>query len=155
MALKIQDKAPDFTLPSTSGSDFKLSENMANKPLIIYFYPKDFTNVCTQEACDFRDNIAYFKQFDIEVVGISRDSIETHQRFKKEYDLPFELLFDKNGKVCAAYKALIPLIKVPKRITYLLDKEHKIAAVYENMFNAKQHIEKMISKIKINSELSL
>lgn len=148
MALKINTQAPDFTLPSTSGSDFTLSENMKGKPGIIYFYPKDFTPGCTQEACDFRDNIAYFKQFDIDVVGISRDTIETHQRFKKEHDLPFELLADKTGDVCKKYEALLPIVRVPKRVTYLLDKDHKIVATFDNLFGAKKHIQEMISKVK-------
>lgn len=148
MALKVNTQAPDFTLPSTSGSDFTLSESMKGKPGIIYFYPKDFTPGCTQEACDFRDNISYFKQFDIDVVGISRDTIETHQRFKKEHDLPFELLADTKGEICKKYDALLPIVRIPKRVTYLLDKEHKIVATFDNLFGAKKHIQEMINKVK-------
>ena len=94
------------------------------------------------------DSAAEFADLNIDVFGISRDSIESHHKFKKEHDLPFELLTDKSGEVCKKYKALIPFVGVPKRITYLLDKSHKIAAVFDSMFNAAGHIEAMIEEVK-------
>ncbi len=147
MALKPPTQAPDFTLPSTSGSDFNLSKDFANKPCIIYFYPKDFTSVCTAEACDFRDNIGFFKNLGIDVIGISRDTVETHLRFKDENQLPFELLADVKGTVAGEYGALVPLLGVTRRITYLLDKSHKIFATYENFFQSKVHIKEMIAQV--------
>ena len=147
MALKVGDLAPDFTLPSTSGQEFKLREDMKGKALIIYFYPKDFTSVCTQEACEFRDHFAELKDLNIPVIGISRDSIKTHLEFKRIITLPFELLSDKDGKVCGRYKALIPVVKMPKRITYLLDKDHKIKAAYSNLFGSKEHLLAMLKAI--------
>lgn len=151
MALQIGTQAPDFTLPSTSGENFTLSKDMANKPCILYFYPKDFTPGCTAEACDFRDNIAQFKDLGVDVFGISRDAVSTHLRFKKSYKLPFELLADIDGTVAKSYDALIPLLGVTKRITYLLDKNHHIATAYESLFGAKQHIKEMITKLDLVS----
>lgn len=148
MALKVGDKAPDFTLPSTTGKDFTLYNDRKEKPCIIYFYPKDFTPGCTAEACDFRDNIEFFKQFDIDVVGISRDDVETHLKFKAKHDLPFELLADTKGQVTKAFKATMPLVGVSKRITYLLDKEQNVVAVFDKLFGAKAHIQEMIKKVK-------
>jgi peroxiredoxin Q/BCP len=148
MALKIGKKAPDFTLPSTSGKDFSLSKDCKGKACIIYFYPKDFTKVCTAEACEFRDQFAAFRDLDIPVLGISRDDMPTHLRFKKEYKLPFELLSDEKGNVCNAYDALIPLIRVPKRITYFIDQDHIIQGVFSDMFESKKHVEEMIKMIK-------
>ncbi len=147
MALKINTKAPDFTLDGTGGK-FTLSQDLANKPCVLYFYPKDFTAVCTKEACEFRDQFAEFRGAEIDVIGISRDSVETHERFKKEHQLPFELLADKSGQVAKKYKALIPVIGVTKRITYFLDKDHQIKAVFENMFDADGHIKAMIQQLK-------
>jgi peroxiredoxin Q/BCP len=149
MALSIGSKAPDFTVASTSGKNFTLSKDMAGKACILYFYPKDFTSVCTAEACDFRDNIAHFADMGIEVIGISRDSVATHLRFKKANELPFELLADEDGKVSKAYKAQVPLIGMTKRITYLIDQNHQIATAYDNLFGAKQHIKEMITKMDL------
>lgn len=148
MALEIGSKAPEIKLKSTSGETFNLSIDLKNQPCIIYFYPKDFTPGCTEEACTFRDAFSDFRNLNITVLGVSKDSITSHQKFKKEHNLPFELLSDPNGKVCKAYDALIPLIKIPKRISYLLDGEHRIAAVYQDMFGAKKHIEIMLEKMK-------
>jgi peroxiredoxin Q/BCP len=148
MPLKENQPAPDFTLRSTSGRNFTLSEDMYGKPCIIYFYPKDFTPTCTREACEFRDMFSMFTNLDIEIIGISRDDIETHQRFKQQYNLPFELLADTDGKVAGWYKALIPIVKITRRITYLLDENHRIAAAFESMFTAEKHISIMVEKVK-------
>ncbi|WP_457651184.1 peroxiredoxin [Rhodocaloribacter sp.] len=147
MALLPGSDAPDFTLPSTSGRDFTLSRDAAGQVCILYFYPKDFTPGCTREACTFRDQFALFRKASVPVYGISRDDIETHRRFKAEHHLPFDLLADVDGGVCAKYEALLPLIRIPKRITYLLDAEHRIAAVYEDLFGAAGHIDAMLAHL--------
>lgn len=151
MPLKVYQPAPDFSLPSTNGQRFKLSRDLANQPGIIYFYPKDFTPGCTQEACSFRDSFSFFRELNITVVGISRDSIQSHQKFKEQHRLPFELLSDSSGKAASSYEALVPFLKVVRRVTYLLDADHKIAAVYENMFGAEKHIQQMIDSVKKKS----
>lgn len=140
--------APDFTLPSTSGKNFTLSKDGKGKPLIIYFYPKDNTKVCTQEACDFRDNFSLLKELEVDIVGISTDSITKHKSFKEEHNLPFELLSDRKGTVSKLYKAKMPILNMSKRITYLLDKDHKIVAAIEDLFSAKSHINKMLEQLK-------
>ncbi|ADR21535.1 peroxiredoxin [Marivirga tractuosa] len=146
MALKEQQKAPDFELESTSGKNFKLSEK-AGEPIILFFYPKNFTKVCTAEVCEFRDAFSEFRDLNVKVVGVSQDTISSHQKFKKENKLPFELLSDPKGKVAKLYKATIPVIGMNRRITYLLDKDLRIKAVYENMFTADQHVKQMIEKL--------
>ena len=147
MPLNVGDIAPDFTLPSTTGVDFSLSKDKKDLPVVIYFYPKDFTPGCTREACEFRDHFSFFQDLGIDVYGISRDNIATHDDFKKAMKLPFELLSDRSGKVAGLYKASIPLINFTRRVTYLLDKQHRIAAVYENLFGAEKHIKEMIAKV--------
>lgn len=146
MALKHNTIAPDFTAPSTSGEDFILSK--ISEPIVLYFYPKDFTPGCTNEACSFRDNFSFFKDLNIKVLGISMDTVNQHIKFKKEHKLPFELLSDVTGNVCKSYDALIPLIKVPKRITYLIDQNKVIRGVYDNLFGSSDHITKTIETIK-------
>ncbi|MEN2284405.1 peroxiredoxin [Algoriphagus sp. SE2] len=148
MALKIGTKAPDFTLSSTGSKKISLSKDFSGKALIIYFYPRDFTPGCTAEACEFRDKFEDFRDLSIPILGISKDNIESHERFKKTYKLPYDLLSDTSGKVCQAYDALIPLIKIPKRISYLLNEDHEIVAAFSEFFEAKKHIENMLKSIK-------
>ena len=148
MALKEKIPAPNFTLPSTEGKNFTLNQSAKGKALILYFYPKDFTPGCTKEACEFRDHFEFFRDMKIPVYGISRDSIETHQRFRKEHNLPFHLLADEKGEVADLYKASVPLIGFTRRITYLLDQDHLIASAFETLFGAKKHITEMISRVQ-------
>lgn len=147
MALKVQEKAPSFELRSTAGLAFSL-DDYKGEPLILFFYPKNFTTVCTKEVCEFRDSFSTFKNLDIQVVGISQDTINSHLKFKEENKLPFDLLSDPNGKVAKLYKAVVPVLNMNRRVTYLLDEEHKIAAVYENMFTADKHVKAMTEQLK-------
>jgi len=147
MALKVGDNAPNFTLKSTSGNTLTLDQDLKDTACILYFYPKDFTPGCNAEACEFRDHFEEFRDVDIPVFGISTDSIPTHMKFKTKYKLPFELLSDKSGKVTKSYDAIIPLLNLAKRTTYLLDKDHNIKAVYNDMFGARNHIKAMLEEI--------
>ncbi len=148
MALAVDQIAPDFTLPSTSGEKFRLRQAWAGQPGILYFYPKNFTRQCTKEACGFRDEFSFFRDLNITVVGISQDTLESHNKFKKTYQLPFELLADEAGKVSKLYGARVPLVGMTKRITYLLDEEHRVVAVYENMLGGEKHIKEMIEALE-------
>ncbi|MEN7548903.1 peroxiredoxin [Rapidithrix thailandica] len=148
MSLPLHSQAPDFALPASDGRMISLEKDFQGKPVILYFYPKDFTPGCTKEACSFRDNFQQFHDLEVDILGISKDSVERHQQFKATHTLPFELLADVDGAVCAKYKALIPLVKLPKRITYLLDAAHKIVGIYNNMFNAAEHVSQMLSETK-------
>ncbi len=148
MALTVGTQAPDFTLAATNLGSITLSKDLAEKSLVLYFYPKDFTPGCTTEACEFRDQFAAFRELDIPVFGISRDNLATHEKFKKTHRLPFELLADESGKVCKAYDALLPLIKMPTRVTYLLDSNHRIAGVFQGLFENKAHVASMLKQLK-------
>jgi peroxiredoxin Q/BCP len=148
MALKTGSTAPEFNLKSTGDKSVDSSKDLKGKAFILYFYPKDFTPGCTAEACEFRDQFEAFRNLDIPVFGVSKDTIKTHEQFKKEHKLPFELLSDHNGDVCKSYDALIPLIRMPKRITYLINEDHKIAAVFSDMFESKGHIESMLKSLQ-------
>ena len=148
MALKIGNIAPEFTLACTAINILNTAKDLKGKAFVLYIYPKDFTKVCTAEAYEFRDQFEAFRNLEIPVFGLSKDDIETHNKFKKEHRLPFELLSDPTGKVCKSYDALVPLIKMPKRITYLIDKDHKIAAVFSDMFESKGHIDAMLKGLR-------
>ena len=102
MSVEVGDKAPEFTLPADGGGAVSLKA-LKGKPAVLYFYPKDDTSGCTAEACAFRDALPDFSKVKAQVIGISRDSVASHDKFKKKYKLPFPLASDEDGKVCQAY----------------------------------------------------
>jgi thioredoxin-dependent peroxiredoxin len=102
MTLAIGDKAPSFTLPTDGGGKISLGD-FKGKPVVLYFYPKDDTSGCTAEACAFRDALPDFSKLKAHVIGISRDSVASHDKFKTKYKLSFPLASDEDGKVCNAY----------------------------------------------------
>jgi peroxiredoxin Q/BCP len=125
--LQIKTQAPDFSLLNQDGEEVVLS-SLKGSFVLIYFYPKDDTPGCTKEACTIRDAYDIFKQKDIVVLGISKDSVSSHKKFAEKYGLPFTLLSDTDKKVISAYEAGSMLMT--KRISYLLDKDGTIAQVY-------------------------
>lgn len=149
--LKVGDKAPDFTLISDEGKDFSLKD-LKGKKVILYFYPKDDTEACTQEACSFRDNINVIEKKNAMVIGVSKDNTKSHVKFKKKYDLNFTLLSDENRKMLEAYgvwkeksmfgKKYMGII----RTTFLIDEKGYIKEIWEKV-TVKGHIENIISKL--------
>ena len=102
MTLAIGDKAPDFEMPTDGGGAVSLA-GLAGRPVILYFYPKDDTPGCTKEACGFRDALVDFSAIDAEIIGVSKDTVAKHDKFKAKYALPFQLGADLDGAVCEAY----------------------------------------------------
>lgn len=148
MTLQVGDIAPDFTLPSDLGHDFTLSREVRETPLILYFYPKDFTPGCTAQACSFRDHMEEFTDRGVRVAGINTDSLQTHAEFKKKHRLPFELLSDRQGKVAKLYGAKVPILGITKRISFLIGPGREILHIYNNLFGAEKHIDEMLRRIK-------
>ncbi len=148
MALEIGDKVPVFSAKDDKGHDF-LSENIiGRKPLVLYFYPKNFTPGCTKEACDFRDSYLDFTTLGAEVIAISSDSVKSHTRFKNKYRLPFVFLSDPKGKIRKLFGVKSELLGLlPGRETYVIDKEGIICLKF-NSLNASKHVDKAISKMK-------
>ena len=106
MSLETGDPLPDLTLPATGDRELSLSDFRGRK-LVIYFYPKDNTPGCTQEGQDFRDRYAEFQAADCEVLGVSRDSVRSHENFAAKYDFPFPLLSDKDERMCQAFGVIV------------------------------------------------
>ncbi len=147
MGLKIGEKAPDFCLASTAGGKQSLGE-LKDQAFVLYFYPKDFTSLCTKEACSFRDNFEHLRDLSIPVYGVSKDDLDTHQRFKSEHALPFDLLADVDGAVARSYKARVPLLGVTKRITYLIAADQTIAAVHDELLGDASHVAAMLKTLE-------
>jgi peroxiredoxin Q/BCP len=125
--LKRGEEAPDFTLPDQDGRKRRLSDLLEGRPLILYFYPADFTPGCTQEACDFRDLHARILGSGLRVIGVSPQSPESHRRFRDKYALPFPLLSDEDKAVIRAYDVDGPLGIGVRRATFLVGADRRIA----------------------------
>jgi peroxiredoxin Q/BCP len=104
MSLAVGDKAPDFTLPIDGGGEVSLKA-MKGKTVVLYFYPRDDTPGCTTEACAFRDALPDFSKVKATVIGVSKDTVASHDKFKTKFQLPFPLASDADGEVCEAYGA--------------------------------------------------
>lgn len=102
MSVDVGTIAPDFTMPTDGGGSVTLSA-LRGKPVVLYFYPKDDTSGCTSEACGFRDQLPDFSAVDAVVIGVSKDSVASHDKFKAKYELPFTLASDTDGSVSDAY----------------------------------------------------
>jgi peroxiredoxin Q/BCP len=138
MSLDIGAKAPDFTLPTDGDGSVTLSK-LKGKKIVLYFYPKDDTSGCTAEACAFRDMFPRFKKMDAAVIGISRDSVAAHDKFKKKYELPFTLAADTEGKVTEKYGVWVQKSMYGRkymgieRATFLIDEKGTIAQIWHKV----------------------
>jgi len=125
--LAINKPAPDFSLPATSSKVICLKD-LVGKNVILYFYPKDCTSGCTQEGKDFAENYKKFASLNTVILGVSRDNLKLHEKFKSEQQFPFELLSDSDEKICRLYDVLKEKIMYGKktygieRSTFLIDK---------------------------------
>ena len=125
--LKPGAAAPEFALPDQDARELRLSALLSGGPLILYFYPADFTPGCTKEACDLRDLHAQILSSGLTVVGVSPQSPESHRSFREKYGLPFTLLSDESKSAIKAYEVDGPLGFGVRRATFLIDAEQRIA----------------------------
>ena len=149
MAIEEGKAAPAFTLTDATGKKVSLKD-FAGKNVILYFYPKDDTPGCTKEACGFRDRIDELKKEKVEVIGVSFDSAESHQKFIEKYKLNFPLLVDTDGKIADAYGARNPGKNRARRISFLIGLDGKIAHVTDSP-QADVHLSEMkeaVEKLK-------
>jgi peroxiredoxin Q/BCP len=150
--LKINTKAPDFTLTSTNNTDYSLKKSLG-KYVVIYFYPKDDTPGCTIEANDFNKLLPQFKKLNCEVFGISKDNLKSHDKFKEKYKLKFDLLSDeelavlKKFKVWGKKKFMGREFMGIFRTTFLIDKKGKILRIWENV-KVKDHAKEVLETLK-------
>jgi len=148
MALTVGDKIPNFSAINTNGDTFESQTIVGKKPVVIYFYPKDNTRVCTEQACSFRDQYEEFKELGAEVIGISSDSTQSHKKFAARYRLPFILLSDSDKKLRRVFGVPNDLLGlIPGRVTYIADSEGIVQFVFNSM-SGKIHIEKALYFLK-------
>ena len=147
--IQVGDPAPDFTLPTQkTGEAFRLHDMLGKSTIVLYFYPKDNTKGCTDEACSFRDNYEVFKKAGAEVIGVSSDSEESHQDFATKNKLPFVLVSDKKGALRKQYGVPSTLGVLPGRVTYVIDKQGVVRHIFNDMFNAQKHITEALQVVQ-------
>jgi thioredoxin-dependent peroxiredoxin len=149
-ALKVGNKCPLFTLKNQNGESIDIGERIGKQFLLIYFYPKDQTYGCTQQACSFRDAYDEFLNYNCKVFGVSSDSTSSHDRFSNKHNLNFDILSDEQdyvrNELFGVPKNLFGLLK--GRVTYLINKEGKICWVFNSQMNATKHISEAIEFLK-------
>ncbi|BBA33552.1 anti-oxidant AhpCTSA family protein [Methylocaldum marinum] len=144
--------APSFSAPATSGKTITLSD-YRGKYLVLYFYPKDNTPGCTQEGQDFRDLYADFQNLNAEILGISRDSVKSHEGFKCKYEFPFELISDEDETICKLYDVIKMKNMYGKQVlgiersTFLIDPAGTIAAEWRKV-RVDGHAQEVLGKIR-------
>ena len=146
--LGVGDTAPGFELTGEDGKVMTLDDLLAEGPLILYFYPADFTSVCTAEACEIRDRHEDLRAVSANVVGVSPQGESSHNRFRNRYDLPFPLLDDRRKEVIKAYGVNGPMGLGVRRVTFLINPDKKIANRVVADFRVKRHIELIDSVIE-------
>lgn len=148
MGLPVGSTIPDFKLKDQKGNWFDSAEHIGKKPLVIFFYPKDFTPGCTAEVCSFRDHFEDFTEAGALVVGISSDTEKSHSNFSKKYDLPFVLLSDSNKVVRRKFKVANRLMNLlPGRETFVIDTQGRVVMAFEAL-QASGHVKKALKAIK-------
>ncbi|EDP65953.1 Redoxin [alpha proteobacterium BAL199] len=153
MTLQIGDKAPDFTMPADGGGEVSLA-SLKGRPVVLYFYPRDDTPGCTTEACGFRDALPDFSKVDAAIVGVSRDTVAKHDKFKAKYELPFTLGSDESGAVTEAYGVWVEKSMYGRksmgieRATYLIDGAGVIRGVWRKV-KVKGHVDEVLAAVKL------
>ncbi len=145
--LAIGDPAPDFSLVDEKGMPVSLKDFIGKKIVVLYFYPKDFTPGCTTEACSFRDDYKLYEDKGAVVIGVSLDSVESHSKFSEKYELPFPILSDKSKEIAKAYGVLGIGGLAAKRVTFMIDKNGKIARIFPKV-DVKQHSEEVLKALE-------
>jgi peroxiredoxin Q/BCP len=148
MALQIGDRIPEFLAKDQNGNLFESTSIIGKKPVVVYFYPKDNTPGCTTQACSFRDQYEDFKDLGAEVIGISSDSIASHDKFAQQYKLPFILLSDVDKKIRNLFGVKSNLLGlIPGRVTYVADQYGIIQLIFDSMM-ATNHIPKALEAVR-------
>ena len=152
MTVTIGEKAPDFLLPRDGGGTISLSEFKGQK-VVLYFYPKDDTPGCTQQACALNENLSSFNKLQAQIIGVSKDSVKKHDKFKEKYALNFPLASDENGTTCEDYGVWVQKSMYGRkymgieRTTFLIDEDGKIKRIW-NKVKIEGHAQELMEALK-------
>jgi peroxiredoxin Q/BCP len=147
--VQVGDRAPDFAGVSGDGARIALADFRGKQPVVLYFYPKDNTRVCTKEACGFRDHAAEIAAAGAVILGVSQDTAESHQRFSARHGLGFPLISDRDAEIATAYGVArfggwLP----PKRVTFVIDRDGIVRRVITGELSADTHIDGALAALR-------
>jgi peroxiredoxin Q/BCP len=147
--ISVGSKIPSFELKNQNGELFNISTVLGKKNLVVYFYPKDDTPVCTKEACAFRDQYAVFEDAEAIIIGISAQSVESHFKFAKKHNLNFTLLSDKGNKIRKLFGVPSNFLGlIAGRVTYVINKEGKVVYLFNSQMEAEKHVDEALRIIE-------
>jgi len=147
--VKNGERAPDFSGVTADGKRLSLADFRGKQPLVLYFYPRDNTPVCTKEACSFRDHAAEFAAAGASIVGVSMDSAAAHGKFASQFALNFPLLVDQEGTICKTFGvARLGGWLPPKRVTFVIDRGGVVRRVIASEINASKHIDESLAAVR-------
>ena len=144
----VGDTAPDFTLPTQRGDQVTLSDFRDKKVVVLFFYPKDDSYGCTREACAFRDAFEDFTEAGAEVIGVSSDSVASHDQFATKHQLPFTLVADGGGELRRKYGVNTALGVFPGRVTYVIDQQGVVRHVFSSLTQFTGHVEQALGMVR-------
>jgi thioredoxin-dependent peroxiredoxin len=144
--IKVGDKVPVFQLKDQNGATFDLSTVLGKQPLVIYFYPKDETSVCTKEACSFRDSYESFTKYGAKVIGISSDGVASHKKFAEHHNLNFTLLSDPDNKARKLFGVPKTFV-IPGRVTYIVDKNGVVVHEFNSLKDSQKHVDEALAAL--------
>lgn len=148
MSLRLNDKLPYFILKNQYNKEIN-SKNFYGKKLVVFFYPKDDTPGCTMEVCNFRDNYSEIKKYNSNIVGISSDSVKSHNNFSKKFNVTYDLLSDNDNKVKKLFgvpRSMFGLL--PGRVTYIFNQESILLKIINSQINIYEHLSETIKFLK-------
>jgi peroxiredoxin Q/BCP len=146
--VNVGDAAPDVELSTQDGEQIRLADYAGEKAVVLFFYPKDGSPVCTKEACAFRDAYEDFVEAGAAVIGVSGDSANQHQAFASNHQLPYVLVSDSDGELRRAFGVPKSLGLLPGRVTYVIDREGIIRHIFSSQFAADRHVKEALQIIR-------
>ncbi len=147
-SLEIGDPAPDFSATTHDGKRIQLSDFRGKSGMVLFFYPKDGTSLCTQEACAFRDSYEKFIKAGVEVIGVSGDTEERHRDFIRQHKLSFPLISDADGSLRKVFAVQKTMGILPGRVTYVIDKESIVRQIFSAQFASDEHVQQALMAVK-------
>ena len=146
--IRVGDKAPDFSGTAQDGGTIRLGDYLGQKALVLFFYPKDNSPICTKETCSFRDSYEQFKEAGAEVIGVSSDSSQSHQAFANQNQLSFPLISDRDSSLRKLFGVPSALGLLPGRSTYVIDKEGIVRLIFSAQFASDKHVQQALRAVE-------